>query len=199
MSESTRLEMTIGNTGDPFIYSSIDEAEAAVRDTYSQNNWPLPELHGQELLDALDDVEYTMRPLIQVNYPTMRSDYFCQYPRRSQSQPSGIQIDPEEGTLSCFVNSEISSVPGDVFRGRLIWIYISNAEDLTPTEMSHALDLIKDLAQTVCDGYNPEFDGSHWIGTLTDKSHAALRKIGKILWEHDYGCESSNFPEDIMY
>ena len=195
MSESTRLEMTLGNTGDPFIYSSIDEAEAAIRDTYAQNNWPLPELHGRELLDALDDVEYTMHPEIRIEYPTQHSDYFLHYQIQTQPQPSGIEIDPENTVLRCYVNGGIDTIPEDVYNYRKIWIRISNTDTLTVEEMSGALDLIKDFAQVICDGYSTHYRNGNWIGEYTKKALSMLEKIEKALWENDINYSGTNLPE----
>ena len=140
-----------------------------------------------------------MRPEIRIIYPTKCSDYYFQYRIQSQPQPSGIEIDPEEATIRCFVNSEIGNVPGDIYRRRKIWIYVLNGHEISLKKMAQALDLIKPLAQVVCDGYDVEHDGRNWSGTLTDKAHTALSKIGTLLWEHDICCEGSNFPEDILY
>jgi hypothetical protein len=103
---------------------------------------------------------------------TGQTPLYMQYGGQHQPQDAYIEIHAN-GEIHFDYNSEIgNAVPMSVWHGQIRRIAIPN--DLTSKGYADLFDYISDLLQILVDGMDDRWDGSNWVGTLTEEAQDTL-------------------------
>jgi hypothetical protein len=111
---------------------------------------------------------------------TGRGALRCQYPGQQQPQPVFAELDLETGELSTRYNPEIGNgVPMNVWNNRSMRFYFAGIP--TVARANAAMREVAPLAQRVLDGASVVWNGSNYVGRLTDAAEDAAEEIEKRL------------------
>ena len=106
---------------------------------------------------------------------TGQTPLYVQYDRQTNAQDAYVEIHAD-GTVDYESNSEIgNAVPVSVWHGRIRRIPIPN--HLTPTGYQQLHDFIKDELEILINGMDEKWDGSNWVGTLTEEARETLDQL----------------------
>ncbi len=106
---------------------------------------------------------------------------YVQYSGQYRPQTAHVEIDPEDMTISAAADSEIgNSVSALVWHGRVQSYTVDNR--LTAVEVNDLMAEIQPLAERLAAGYNCEWNGSNWVGSLTDDALEADGEITEICY-----------------
>lgn len=133
---------------------------------------------------------------LTIIYPKKRSDFAYQYDCELRPQPGGIEVDPEEKTLGVYCNGNINGTPEDVWHGRRLWYRINDPMHTTIAEISALIDEAKPYAERICAGYDTEWDGNNWVGSLNEDAEEAAQTIAQIVGEFYPSPENGLFDDE---
>jgi hypothetical protein len=134
-----------------------------------------------------ESTEIHLSKRIQTNAEELCSDFAPLYRRYSgqiNAQPAHIEIDPEKKIISAEINQEIgNAVPIRTWNGRAYRVTVSAL--LSGTQAAAILEsaVIQSLAERVIAGYSCEWDGSNYVGRLTEDANSALEEMERYLME----------------
>jgi hypothetical protein len=102
---------------------------------------------------------------------------YRQYPGQLQPQPGYIELDGNSVTAD--YSGEIgNAVPADVWHNRRLRWYINGA--MAGSDINNLIDEITPLLEIVHAGHDEDWDGSNWVGVLTDEAQEASEQIERI-------------------
>jgi len=112
-------------------------------------------------------------------------ELYCQYQGQSSRQPVILTLDTETGTLSAAYSSIIGSGQSmrSFHRLDLEWVI----PPLRMRPLAWLMEAIHDDCQTILDGANVEWDGSNYVGQLSEAALAAAEEIERHIedMQHD--------------
>lgn len=104
------------------------------------------------------------------------------YPNQTGPQPAYVELDPETGVVSSDYNSEIgNAVPVGVWHGLIRRYSVSPCVLGGELDECLASSEFLSLAERVSAGYSAQWDGSNYVGRLTDDARAAEDEIEALL------------------
>jgi hypothetical protein len=150
-----------------------------------------PEDEGQEnplvKVWLSESTEIHLSKRVQTNAEELCSDFAPLYLRHSgqiNAQLAHIEIDPEKKIISAEINQEIgNAVPIRTWNGRAYRVTVSAL--LSGAQAAALLEstVIQSLAERVIAGYSCEWDGSNYVGRLTEDAKSALEEMEQYLME----------------
>lgn len=106
---------------------------------------------------------------------------FCQYNGQFQPQPAYIYLDCDEGILGADYSGEIGNgAPSTVWHSRELRWNIDCY--LNRQGINRRLEHIAELAQTILNGYDTDWNGSNLVGTFTAEAREAIDEIETWLY-----------------
>ena len=100
---------------------------------------------------------------------------YHRYTRQANAQPAYIEL-TESGDVCADISGAIGySMSPEAWHGRTLSWEVNPA--LSVDEINDLLDEITPLLQTVHDGHDSEWDGSNYVGTLTEQARQASDEI----------------------
>ena len=131
-----------------------------------------------------------MITIIECKNPT---ELHCHYPNQTESQPCYIEIDLDNETMCADYNAEIgNAVPFNVWHNRTRRYPIPC---LTGNAANELMKQLFPLAQKMVDGYETEWNGHNYIGTLNEKAQEAEDKLSEICESLCHESESDQIQE----
>ena len=110
---------------------------------------------------------------------------YMHYSGQTEAQSAYLELIPHEGgiaDLSAYYNPEIGdSIPMSVYHGTVLRWRIPN--DLTCAGINALVSDILPMLRQIAGGYSDRWDGSNWIGSLTNDAQAASDELERIVWE----------------
>ena len=101
---------------------------------------------------------------------------YAKYQNEILPQPAFVTLNVETGEVDADYNGEIgNAVPMNVWHGVVRRYNISNT--LSSDQVANVLEEIKPLLERVLDGGSVEWDGSNWVGELTEDAEQAEQEI----------------------
>lgn len=109
---------------------------------------------------------------------------YWRYPREINPQDAYLEIDLERDTADWEYDSEIGGgVPAPVWHG--VRQRIPCSCSLSSAQIAQLSEELRPLIERVCAGGDSEWNGSNWVGTLTDDARDALDEIETRLGEEE--------------
>lgn len=119
---------------------------------------------------------------------------YLKYSGQINPQDAFLVLDTEDGTVSAHANGEIgNAVPMRVWCG--LDIRIPFCRELQAGAINNLMDEIEGDLQAVLNGATVDWDGSNWVGTLTDDARAALERA--CAYAEEYGDPDGDMLEII--
>jgi hypothetical protein len=100
----------------------------------------------------------------------------CQYQGQINPQPIYAELDPENRTVMVDYSGEIgNAVPVDVWNGRVLrWILPTGTTKAMAREWYREA---KPMLKAICNEHNEQWNGSNWIGSLSEKGRELEHEI----------------------
>jgi hypothetical protein len=125
--------------------------------------------------------------------PTTRRPLLHRYPQQSSPQPAYLRL-TDDGSVDVDWDSEIGGgVPADVWDRRTFRWYFGDPS-LTRDEIDILLALVAPLIARVHEGHSIEWDGSNYVGYLSDDAVEAEETLERLCI-HAYSVEE--WDEDL--
>lgn len=121
--------------------------------------------------------------ITRVNEP---DGLYYRYGSQNQPQPVMLELDLEDGGLTCRVNPAIGNgLPESVFYGRILWMEIPI---LTAAAANQLLKRAEPIAQRIVDDAEIVWDGNKNVGRLGDNARAAYDELADL-------CDRARFDD----
>lgn len=103
------------------------------------------------------------------------------YDREINAQPAYLELD-EDGTVCVDYSGEIgNAITSDVWHGRTLRYPVNPA--LSQSGIDRLIDAAMPLLERVYAGHDVEWDGSNFVGRMTDDAAAASEKLERLCEE----------------
>lgn len=122
-----------------------------------------------------------------------RFPVYCKYPGQYQNQPAFIALDLETGEVDAGYSGEIgNAIPSPVFHGIVIRFPIrpESTADMITEMISSNLENF----QTVLDGSSIEWDGSNYVGRLSESASDLVNEMQCSLFDD---CQEGGIIDDL--
>lgn len=109
-----------------------------------------------------------------------KTPLYCQFREQFEPQPVYLEIDREDETIRMDYDREIGGgVPFDVYHKEVLRYYIDGIP--TVSEANDLMARVSPIDEEVAAGHVVEWDGSNWVGSLSDEAAEAEEELKRVL------------------
>jgi len=110
--------------------------------------------------------------------PPGRAPLYVRFGGQGQPQGAYLEIDPQERRAHASHDGEVGgAVPFSVWHHRILRVSLSPYAERSSLDRALREETTVALLAAICDGHAVEWDGSNWIGHLTESAKTALSQL----------------------